>query len=86
MFNKHDSIHYTHDVTMYVPCFFSLEAGYPGFSYQMSHATCDEQLAWSMEPDYVLVLKGKFDAKTQPYDEKIREYNRGCNEEKKDQE
>jgi hypothetical protein len=71
------SIHYTHDVTVYIPCFQSMDAGYPSFTYSYGDATNDEQMAWSMKPDYVLTLTGKFDAKTQPYSKDVELYNSG---------
>jgi hypothetical protein len=37
---------------------------YPRFEYRYAEATQDEQLAWSMEPDYVLELNGIFYATT----------------------
>lgn len=77
MFKNQESIHYEHDVTIYVPCFYTMDAGYPGFTCDYSLATSDEQLALSMEPDYVLVLNGKFDAKTQPYSKHVDDYNSG---------
>lgn len=67
------TIHYQHEVVYYVPCFQKGKT----FEYTMAHATIDEQLALSMEPDYVLVLTGKFDVKTQPYSEEIVKYNKG---------
>ena len=72
-----EPIHYCHDVVYYVPCYQSNDEGSPAFIYSMADATQDEQMAWSVEPDYVLVLKGKFDAKTQPYSMEVFEYNRG---------
>ena len=76
-YKTQESIHYNHDVVVYVPCYFSVDAGYPSFRYSMADATGDEQMAWSMNPDYVLILKGKFDAKSQPYSEEVTAYNRG---------
>lgn len=81
MSKTHESIHYTHEVTVYVPCFYTMEVGYPGFTCDYSLATSDEQMALSMEPDYVLVLSGKFDAKTQPYLVEVEEYNKGVRNE-----
>lgn len=78
-----EQIHFKHDVTYFVPCFIinpgdikqSLitgeyglpHNGYPTYTYNMASATTDEQMAWSFEPDYVLELKGTFDAKTEPW-------------------
>lgn len=73
----HESVHVINDVTVYVPCFYTMDAGYPSFTYNYADATDDEQMAWSMKPVYVLVLKGRFDAKTQPYSEEVEEYNKG---------
>lgn len=77
----HESIHVVHDVTVYVPCFYTMEVGYPSFTCHYGDTTEDEQMAWSMKPDYVLVLKGKFDAKTQPYSQEVEEYNKGVRNE-----
>jgi hypothetical protein len=77
---NHEPIHYKHEVTVYVPCFETNEAGYPSFNYSYADATSDEQMAWSMNPDYVLVLKGTFDAKTQPFSKEIVKYNRTLKE------
>lgn len=71
-----ESIHYTHDVVLYVPCFYSMTPGYPSFTQEMSMASEDLQMVYSLNPDYILVLTGKFDAKTQPYDKKVEEYNK----------
>jgi len=65
----YESIHYDHDVVYYVPVFFRNDGDfpyYPGFTHSMEYATTDEQMAWSFEPDYVLELKGRFNAKTPP--------------------
>ena len=76
-----ESIHYKHEVVYYVPCYEIKDNGSPAFTYSMTDATTDEQFAWSMKPDYVLMLKGTFDAKTQPYDEQVKIYNTRCMEE-----
>lgn len=73
---KRESIHHKHEVIYYVPCYETTEGGYPSFTYNMCEATQDEQLAWSLNPDYVLKLEGIFDAKTQPFDEDVFNYNR----------
>lgn len=86
---KHESIHFTHETVYYVPCFqvnpgklsrvgnsSQVHTSYPSFEYSMSDATTDEQMAWSLNPDYVLKLVGKFDAKTQPFDESIDSFNK----------
>lgn len=80
MSRQFDSIHFEHDVTVYVPVYFTYpteKGGYPSFEYRLSEATQDEQMAWSFNPDYVLELNGKFDAKTQPFDLDVFKYNRG---------
>ena len=74
---KHESIHFNHEVVYYVPCYQTNDGGYPTFRYSMSEATEDIQMAQSFNPDYILELKGVFDAKTQPYDKTITDYNRG---------
>lgn len=65
------SIHFQHDVTIYVPCYQknpkNENDGYPTFTYNLAEASSDEQLAASFEPDYILKLTGKFDAKTKPF-------------------
>lgn len=71
----YDSIHFNHETVVYVPCYQVNDDGYPHFTYSLADATADPQMAYAMKPDYVLVLKGQFDAKTQPYSEEIREYN-----------
>lgn len=74
-----ESIHYKHDVEVYVPCFEikpSNENESPTFKYSMSDATSDPQMAASMNPDYILVLKGVFDAKTQPFDYEVLKHNK----------
>lgn len=60
------SITYDHSVTYYVPVYQKNDGNYPTFTYSMADATQDEQMAWSMEPDYVLVLTGRFNATTKP--------------------
>lgn len=66
-------LRYNHDVVLYVPVFqknFDTNGKplySPTFTYCMADATQDEQLAWSHGPDYVLVLKGTFDATTKPF-------------------
>lgn len=72
-----ESIHYQHEEIIYVPCYYSMDVGYPGFSYSMADSSSDHDLVASMKPDYILVLKGKFDAKTQPYSEEVENYNKG---------
>lgn len=69
---KRKIIKYEHDVVKFVPVFqkdfdkngellFS-----PTFICDYSLITQDEQMAWSFEPDYVLELKGHFNATTKP--------------------
>lgn len=76
---SYESIHFDHEATYYVPCFqknpTNEKDGYPAFEYSMANATSDQQMVTSMNPDYVLVLKGQFDAKTQPFDLEVRKYN-----------
>lgn len=76
---KYESIHFKHDIVLYVPCFIMYPKkesdSYPTFHYSYADATTDEQRVWAMEPDYVLVLRGTFDAKTQPFDLEILKYN-----------
>jgi hypothetical protein len=69
---KRKEIHYEHDVVYYVLVY---QKDYddngelllsPIFTYRMSEATKDEQMAWSFGPDYLLELKGHFNATTKP--------------------
>lgn len=76
-YDIYESIHFQHDVTMYVPVFLKTDDGYPHFEYCMSDATSDEQMAWSYEPHYVLTLTGKFDAKTPPLLDYLTEHGQG---------
>lgn len=71
------------DVVYYVPAYQvnDPETGNSHFTYSMADATQDEQMAWSFEPDYVLRLKGTFDAKLQPYDINVAKYNQGHRDE-----
>lgn len=89
---KYDSIHHEYEVIYYIPCFqvnpgyqyqfkSSIHDSHPSFEYSMEHATTDEQMAWAMNPDYVLKLSGKFSAKTQPFDGEILRFNRGIKNE-----
>lgn len=71
-----ESIHYKHNVRVYVPCFeVTNDVGSKTFQYSYSEAGEDLELVLSSQPDYVLVLNGCFDAKTQPHDPEIVEYN-----------
>jgi hypothetical protein len=64
---RRQPFHYCHDVTLYVPCFQdNTNPEYPTFYYSTKDATVDEQMCLAEEPDYVLVLQGKFDAMTKP--------------------
>jgi len=69
---KRKPIHYDHEVTYYVPVFqkdFNEEGEllhHPTFTYELSQATQDEQMAWSFEPAYVLELRGHIDFITKP--------------------
>ncbi len=79
---SHEAILFNHKVVYYVPCYQTNppdEPGYPSFTYRMEEATSDEQMAWSMKPDYVLKLTGTFNAKTQPFSEEVYHFNRGVN-------
>jgi hypothetical protein len=66
-------IRYNHESVYFVPVFqknFKDDGTpeySPTFTYSFELCTSDEQMAWSFEPDYVLVLKGTFDATTQPF-------------------
>lgn len=79
MNKKYESIHFTHETVVYVPCFQknpqNEKDGYPTFEYSMAHATQDQQMAASMNPDYILILRGEFDAKTQPFDLEVVAHN-----------
>jgi len=68
-----EPVHHKHSIKYYVPCYFEKDGG--GFVYRMEEATTDLQMALSFTPDYVLILTGEFDAKTQPYDPEVTEYN-----------
>lgn len=76
-----ESIHYNHEVEIYVPCFLknpkSDKDSYPTFEFCMKDASSDYNLVASMEPDYILEPTGRFDAKTQPFDLSIINYNKG---------
>ncbi len=69
---KRKPIHFNHEEIYYVPVFqkdFNEDGSlnsYPTFVHSMTDATTDEQMAYSCNPDYVLVLKGTFDATTKP--------------------
>lgn len=70
----HEPIQFEHDVIYYVPVFQvnpgdkdDLFPGYPNFTHHMGDATLDSQMAYSMEPDYVLELTGVFKATTKPF-------------------
>lgn len=77
---KKESVHFNHEEIIYVPCYQknpTLDKPHDGpcFTYALSEASHDLQMVLSMKPDYVLTLKGTFDAKTQPYDLSIVEHN-----------
>ena len=62
---KKKQITYDHDVRYYIPCYqIDTENLTPTFTYYMGDATQDEQMAASMEPDYILELNGHFHATT----------------------
>jgi hypothetical protein len=69
---KRRPIQFKHDVVVYVPVFqidFDSNGelnSYPTFHYSYADATQDEQMACSLEPDYILELRGHFDATTKP--------------------
>lgn len=80
---KNDN-HVKHECTYYVPCFQKNDV-YQGsdgelhvsssFQYSMGDATQDLQMVASMNPDYILILKGEFDAQTQPFDIDVYKHN-----------
>ncbi len=76
---KYDAIHFQHETVVYVPCYqknpTNEKDGYPTFEYRLSEASSDQQLVASGMPDYILVLTGTFDAKTQPFDTDILKHN-----------
>lgn len=79
MSKKFESKHFEHDVVFYVPCFqanprFPTDSG-PTFRYSFSEGSVDYDMVAMMAPDYILTLKGRFDAKTQPFDYSIIEHN-----------
>ena len=80
MKKRYDSIHFKHETIVYVPCYQKNPStpsdGYPAFTYNLAEASSDEQVVASLNPDYILVLKGEFDAKTQPFDLEIKNYNK----------
>jgi hypothetical protein len=63
-------ITYEHPVTMYVPVYqksFDVDGSLlsaPTFEYSLSEASTDQQLIASMNPDYILELRGYFNATT----------------------
>lgn len=69
---KRKPITYDHPTVVYVPVYqqdFDDDGELlhsPTFRYSMADATHDEQMAWSMNPDYVLKLEGYFKATTKP--------------------
>ena len=80
MKKKFESIHFEHDEVVYVPCYqvnptLADPNKGPTFRYSLSEASHDEQMVASMNPDYILVLRGKFDAKTQPFDMDVLGHN-----------
>jgi hypothetical protein len=68
-----DPIAYRHDVVFYVPVFqknFDDDGNvlmFSTFEYSLSNATQDHQMAASMEPDYILELRGNFNARIKPF-------------------
>lgn len=78
---KYESIHYQHEVNVYVPCYQKNPIWHednqssPTFEYRLSEASHDYHLVASLNPDYILTLKGNFNAKTQPFDCSIEEHN-----------
>jgi hypothetical protein len=66
MKKKFKPITYDHDIIYYVPCYQVKETNsiYSTFTYSIAEATSDEQLARSLDPDYVLKLEGHFHAVT----------------------
>lgn len=84
MTNKYEPIHYKHETVVFVPCYQKNpsinEVGSPTFTYNLAEASSDLQMVESMDPDYILVLRGEFDAMTQPYDLNIVKHNIGLKE------
>lgn len=76
---KFDPLHYKHNVTVYVPCFQKNPTNdndaSPSFEYCLGDGSSDINEALSLKPDYVLVLKGEFNAMTQPFDLNIVRHN-----------
>lgn len=69
---KIQPITFEHPTVVYVPVYqvnFD-ENGMPVtpyFQYSLKDAHSDEQMVASMEPDYILELRGEFKATTKPY-------------------
>lgn len=68
---KRKPIHYEHDVVFYVPVYQKNfdengEPCTPTFEYSLNGAYSDLQMVESFEPDYILELKGYFNAITKP--------------------
>jgi hypothetical protein len=67
---KRKNISFDHETIVYIPVFqkdFDENGNlldYSTFTYSMSDATQDQQLVASMNPDYILELKGHFTATT----------------------
>ena len=59
-----NEITFEHNVTYYVPVYQKNYGEYPTLIYSMADAQLDEEMAYSMNPDYVLVLTGHFNATT----------------------
>lgn len=83
--------HFKHKSIFYIPCFQKnkIYEGADGqlhvtsaFEYRMEDATTDEQMAASMNPDYIFVVEGEFDAKTQPFDLETYKHNNRIPEKK----
>lgn len=66
-------IEYAHESIYYVPVFqknFKQNGDpmfTPSFTYDLSMASTDEQMAASFDPDYILELRGTFKATTKPF-------------------
>jgi hypothetical protein len=65
-----ESIHFKHEDEFYVPCYQvnpkTIGDGYPTFRFALAEGSSDLQWIESLNPDYIFVLKGTFDAKTKP--------------------
>lgn len=62
---KFDQLTFKGETTIYIPVWQKeAEEGFPNytsFQWDFELASLDEQMAWSFEPDEVLVLTGKYE-------------------------